>query len=203
MTVARLQPPASPEEAKRRRDAVRRTVDDEGRRALVAATFTPFGLDDRWTGGRWIGGSSTSNGRLSALVLGHGDAPRDMTATQIRVETRPIDDRTRQEALWDSARSQVQHFWHETGVLPDDVRRAVFRTDGSDIDPTDPWESAALLVDGVLVEFRVLAHENYWVSQAPVDDAVVAIQARGWSLADTGLVSIEDTSEYREGRGLI
>jgi hypothetical protein len=202
LTVTRRQP-RSPEEAKRRRDAVRRTVADEGRRALAAATFTPFGLDDRWTGGRWVGGSSTSNGRLSALVLGHGDAPRDRTAMQLRVETRPADSRTSHEALWELARSQVQHFWHETGVLPDDVRRAVFPMDSSDIGPSDPWEPATLLVDGAFVEFRVLAHENDWVAQAAVDDAVVGIHARAWSLTDTGLVSIEDTSEYSEGRGLI
>ena len=167
-------------------------VADEGRRALAAASFAPFGLDDRWTGGRWVGGSGTSNGRLVELILGHGDAPRDKTAAQVRVQTWPVDQQASRGALWDLARSHVQKFWFETGVLSDDVRRAVFPTDGSDIDPAEPWERVTLLVDGAHVEFRVLAYGNYWVAQASVDGAT-----------DTGLVSLEDTSEYGEARGLV
>jgi hypothetical protein len=144
-----------------------------------------------------------SNGRLVELILGHGDAPRDTTAPQIRILTRPVDQQTSRGALWELARSQVQKFWCETGVLSDDVRRAAFPTEGSDPDPTEPWESATLRVDSANVEFRVLAHGNYWVAQAPVDDAVIGIEARSWSLSDLGLEAIEDTSEYGEARGLV
>jgi hypothetical protein len=134
------------------------------------------------------------------LVLAHGDSPWDLTSRQIRVETYGIGSSdSGPRYIFDVARGLVEHFWHETGVLPDDVRRAVFPTDQSVQDPTGPWAAAELTVDEKVVAFRVLAHDDYWVGVGSCDDSVVAVRARGWSLDRTGVVTIDDLAPYLDG----
>src|SRR5215211_4430150 len=50
------------------------------------AGFPGYGLDDRWLGTRWFGGSGGSGNRIDRLELAHGENPWDPEDAQIRVE---------------------------------------------------------------------------------------------------------------------
>lgn len=124
------------------------------------ATFVPYGLDERWSGLRWFGGSGSSGSAVTNLVLAFGDAPWDPNEPEVRIETRRADlqslgDPTveAQIVAGQMAREQVGHLWRETGVLRDDVRRAAFPIDGVRGDPTVGWDHATLSVDGETVSF--------------------------------------------------
>jgi ribosomal protein L37E len=58
------------------------------RGAFADASFAPYGLDDRWQGTRWFGGSGSSGDKITRLELAHGENPWDETTTQVRVEAR-------------------------------------------------------------------------------------------------------------------
>ncbi len=187
------------EDARRAREHRARGRATHDKRVFESASFAPYGLDARWSGLRWIGGHAESDGRVTLLELAHGDSPWDQTSPQVRVETFGGSSASDPRYLFDVARDLVQHFWHETGVLPDDVRRAVFATDRSGQDPTGPWAAADVTVDERMVPFRVLAHDDYWVGVGSFDDSVVAVRARGWSLDQTGVVTICDLGPYLDG----
>jgi hypothetical protein len=189
------------EDARRRREQTAREEAARNKRVFDRASFTPYGLDERWRGLRWFGGHSESDRGVDRLVLAPGDKLGDPTSPQFRVETYRIESAASIPVhRWDAAHSLVQHFWSETGVLPDDVRSAVFPTeDRGDLDPFGPWESIDLLLDGTAVVFRVLAHDDFWVGVGDLEDAVVAVQSRRWPLNQTGLVMIDDFTPYVEG----
>jgi hypothetical protein len=172
-----------------------------------ARPFPVYGLDDRWTGLRFIGGSGSSDGETTLLGLAHGD-PVDPDAPHVRVDTsRPqrIGRTTRREPRLDRmflAKNLAGHLWRETGVLRDDVRAAAFALDeGSpfSVDPVGPWDRVTLPVDGVAVVFRVLVEGDHWVAVGEVDGRFVAITARHWPTIETVLVAIEDFAPYYEG----
>jgi hypothetical protein len=183
------------DDAKRERERKARERATHDKRVFASASFAPYGLDARWSGLRWIGGHGESNGRVSRLELAHGDNPRDPAFPQIRVETHLLESAGRDEA-WDAARDLVQHFWHETGVLPERVRRALFPVGPSDLDPFGPWDSFDLVIDGATVVFRVLAHDDFWVGFGSRDASVVAVRAKGWPLDQTGIVRVDDLGPY-------
>jgi hypothetical protein len=56
--------------------------------AFADASFSPCGLDARWQGTRWFGGSGSSDGAVTRLELAHGEDPWDEVSTQVRVEVR-------------------------------------------------------------------------------------------------------------------
>jgi hypothetical protein len=196
--------PPSHAELRRRDEAARqRAIGTEG--VFTSASFSPLGLDERWMGLRWFGGHGSSNGRVNRLELAHSDNPWDMTSAQVRVEAFPVERllgdpaQDRALAVYSLAREQLQHFWHETGTLPEDVRHAVFPTDRRVEDPTAPWADARLSVDGAEVAFRVLATDDYWVAQARRGDLLLGIQARRWPPDVTGLVTIDNLQPYADG----
>jgi hypothetical protein len=55
------------------------------------APFLPYGLDDRWTGLRWFGGSGRSDRVVTYRAHAFGDAPWDPASCAVRVETRRAD----------------------------------------------------------------------------------------------------------------
>jgi hypothetical protein len=95
--------------------------------------------------------------------------------------------------------SQLEHFWQETGVLPEDVRQAALLAQGPDVDRTAPWATVPVPVDGHATPFRVLAHEPFWIAQAVRGGGVIGIRARHWNIVDTGLVTVRDTNAYADG----
>lgn len=174
-------------------------------RVFAEAGFDPYGLDARWIAFRFFGGHGSSDGHTHTLTLGHCDVPGDRNGQDIRVETQRVDvrganaARAIQGTLYTMTQLQLQHFWHETGVMPDDVRHAAFLAEGPDVDRTAPWATVELTVDQEPVMFRALAYQHFWVAQAPHDGVVIGIQARRWNIDDTGLVTVRDTTAYAEG----
>jgi hypothetical protein len=189
------------DEAIRQRERSARERAAHNKRVFDRASFSPYALDARWVGLRWFGGHAGSDGQTENLVLAHGDNPWEVASPQVRVETHAIGSAGGSpNQTWRVARQLVQHFWLETGVLPDDVRRAVFTTaDRSTADPTAPWEPTELTIDQTKVAFRVLAHDDFWVGVGSRSDLVVGVQARGWQLEQTGIVTVDDLTPYLEG----
>jgi hypothetical protein len=104
-----------------------------------------------------------------------------------------------QATVYRLTHSQLEHFWQETGVLPEDVRHAAFLAQGPDVDRTAPWATGTLSVDGQTTAFKVLAHEPFWVGQAVRGGVVIGIRARHWNISDTGLVTVRNTNAYADG----
>jgi hypothetical protein len=185
-------------------------ADAEGRlldaqHVFTSAAFLPCGLDDQWRGLRWFGGHGSADGHGTRLELAHGDAPWDSSESQVRVgvETvRPVTGRPETDRfvhLHLAARTLIQHFWHTTGVLSDSVRRAAFPSDGQAADALAPWEHVPLTIDGGSVEFRVLAHDQYWVALAERPELIISVQATRWPLDKTALVTVADFGRYVTG----
>jgi hypothetical protein len=186
----------APQEVARAQDAISRRQAEQ----LERASFDSHGLDERWTGLRWIGGWGGSSGETTNLELAHGDHPFDPNEPQVRVATRqPANDRGRAFTWADLAQQHVNAMWEETGILSDDLRRAAFPLEFTGRDPTEPWDAADIAVDDAPVRFRVLAAGDRWYAQAHHSDVVLSITAGQWPIERTGLVSVLDVSEYITG----
>jgi hypothetical protein len=89
--------------------------------AFADASFSPCGLDARWAGTRWFGGSGRADGVVTSLELAHGEDPWGEESMQVRVEVRLPrrvfeDDAANVEIeRADLAREQVSRFWMTTG----------------------------------------------------------------------------------------
>jgi hypothetical protein len=174
--------------------------------AFARAAFRPFGLDGHWRGLRWFGGSGSSNDLVNRLELAHGDAPWDPASQQVRVQTLVPShiglDGTRQTIAGERAllaQEQVRSFWHHTGQLPEEVRRAAFPLNAGVADPTEPWADRELTIDGAAVSFRVLLVDEFWLGQAQHGDVIVGIESKGWPPDRTGLVTVGDVDRYETG----
>jgi len=177
--------------------------------AFADASFSPYGLDDRWQGTRWLGGTGSSDNEITRLELAHGENPWDQESSQVRVQallppTVSLDAATNVAVEFDSlTREQVNRFWMAPGTLPDDVRRAAFPPGRDPGDATAPWDDTEIPVDGEAVTFRKLGGERYWVAQARHAEVIIGIEAQAWSPALTGLVTIDDLAPYLAGSQLI
>jgi len=54
-------------------------------------------------------------------------------------------------------------------------------------------------VDGDAVEFAVLSEGSHWVAQAIINETLVGIQSRHWTVESTGLVTEGDFEPYERG----
>jgi hypothetical protein len=173
------------------------------------ASFSPCGLDERWKGTRWFGGSGSSDGVVTSLELAHGDDPWDEASPQVRVEVRlprRVFERNEPNVEIERAvlaREQVSRFWMATGMLDPEVRAAAFSTGAGQGDRMAPWADAEIAIDRTSVAFRRLGDDRYWLAQAPYGRLLVGIESQGWPVESTGLVTIEDLAPYIEGSDLI
>lgn len=173
--------------------------------SFADASFSPYGLDARWEGTRWFGGSGSSDGVVTSLELAHGEDPWDEASTQVRVEVR-LRRRVFEDDDADAgierallARDQVSRFWMATGTLDPQVRAAAFPTGAVRGEFTAPWADTEIAIDGTSVAFRRLGDDGYWLAQAPHGGLLFGIESRGWPVESTGLVTIEDLAPYIEG----
>jgi hypothetical protein len=179
------------------------------RGAFADSSFSPCGLDARWTGTRWFGGSGSSDGVVTSLELAHGEDPWDEASTQVRVEVRlprkVFEDHEANAEIEQAelTREQVSRFWMASGRLDPEVRAAAFPTGAAHGDVTAPWADAEIAIDGTRVAFRRLGDHGYWLAQASHGRLLVGIESRAWPVESTGLVTIEDLTPYIEGSNLI
>jgi hypothetical protein len=174
-----------------------------------AASFAPFGLDARWTGPRWFGGSGRSDREITRLELAHGEGVDSPDEPLVRVTTRRpqrIGRTERRELALDRAmlvQELLDAYAREAGSLPDPIRRAAFPTRFTGDDPTGPWDDTTVPVDGAAAPFKVLEHAPHWWAVGQAGDELVGIEARHWPLADTGLVAVTDLGPYEQGWAVI
>ncbi len=174
---------------------------------FLEAPFDYFGLDDQWQGLRWIGGSGTSDGQVHHLLLGHGDDPFDPDVPVVRVDTRVappvLGDLESDFAMerFNFTRQQIGDFWRATGVLQPEIRAAAFTPGQVAQDPTGPWESETIPIDGTDTTVAVLRHGDVWVGQAQRADRLIGVDAHGWPARRTGLVTVgaRTLDEYTRG----
>jgi len=62
------------EDARRERERTARQRSVHNQRVFDAASFAPYGLDARWSGLRWFGGHSESNGRVTVFTRPWGQS---------------------------------------------------------------------------------------------------------------------------------
>lgn len=157
--------------------------------AALARWHLPlYGLDQTWTGRRWIGGHGSSSGRTTQITLAHGDAWAE-DSPLVRVETAVLDGGMVPEAH--AARGLARKLFHDTGEhLP--AIRDTFRSD----DPLAAWDEVGLNVDGEVVTFHALFSEPYWVAVREAGDCLVSIEARHAHPNLVYLVKIQDIEPY-------
>jgi hypothetical protein len=167
---------------------------------LASAAFSAYGLDHRWNGLRWLGGRGGSDGVVSYIQLAHGNTIGDPAATQIRVGTRASGNGASRDLGWyETAQHHIAEIWRRTGTLSEDVRRAAFPMEPTKEDPTAPWGETLLPIDEEPVTFRILAEAGFWVAQARHAETIVSIEAVAWPIEQTGIVTIQDLTEYEAG----
>jgi DNA-directed RNA polymerase subunit RPC12/RpoP len=174
----------------------RNRIDRDQRQAISRCDFAVYGLDETWSGSRWVGGWGGG-----PLELAHGDA-YDESAPLLRVETAPkpssrkLPDRASPEAedAWaisNSAQVLAETLWHE-GAEHSPALRAPFSAG----DPTAGWSSLPLIIDGRPVTFRSLAADNTWVALGQTESAIITLFARNFDPTNVRLVVIDDFSPY-------
>jgi hypothetical protein len=160
---------------------------------LRRTPFPIYGLDGRWTGRRWQGGSGRSDGEVDRIELGHGD-PWDDAAPLVRVETLRIRKERERMTEVSAAQELAEVLWHEGA--DHSVVRGAFTSD-----PTGSWSELTLPVNGEGTSFRRLAAGPWWVALGRVQDVYVAVKARGVDDAGIGLVAVDDPGPYLSDDG--
>lgn len=163
--------------------------------AFVNPPFPLFGLDDRWLGPRYFGGAGNSGGETTSVTLAHGHM-LDQAGPEINVETKrearfPVD-----VVLAMDAGSLVLQLAHQSGEMRSDVRAATF---AHTAEAMALWDQVELPVNERPVPFRVLHGGEHWIALTALGQSLLAITARSWPVALTGLVTVQDLRPYRKG----
>lgn len=181
--------PSSPESRRALEDEHRRRRD----RAVRTCGFPLYGLDESWSGSRWVGGYGGSTGRVDEVDLAHGH-PRSQGAPLVRVTTHPLREDTPVGLVLENVvHSLSQALWHE-GVDHERVRPAFVEDD-----PLRTWERVVLQVSGQPVDFRYLGSDSVWGAVGDVGQEIVSVFARNVQPEGVRLVVISDPEPYING----
>jgi hypothetical protein len=169
--------------------------------------FPIYGLSERWTGRRFVGGhGSGMNEGITSIQLAHGNDPFDEAAPQIRVEVErrefelPIDFK-----LEELARSLWSHSHRPLGISSQEEFDVWARADQDAFeqrDATAPRE-VSISVDGVATPFQYLEHAPFWGAVAKLGDITITLDARNADIGEVDLVRITDPDPYIEGSSLV
>jgi hypothetical protein len=188
-------PPSAADERRQRKALARRDRDRDA--AVSDCRFSSYGLDDSWSGRRWLGGWGRRNNLLDRLELGHGDAWDD-DAALVRItawsDATTADLRFRDRI---AAQNLAQHLWMQTGTHSD----AVQSTFGAE-DPTGSWDPLTLSVDGEATTFRSLRVGTSWVAHSGGDPDLITLSARHVEPSDIALVTVADLAPYLADDGM-
>lgn len=152
--------PSGSEERESQRSALANRLERDRRKVVSRARFAVYGLDDTWTGRRWIGGWNTSPEELLELELAHGNA-YDPGSPLVRVGTSPMGHGTgtlpsphaaqaQALLLGTVAKELAQRILHEASEHSASIQ-STFTLD----DPVGAWDSLGVWVDGRRVKFRL------------------------------------------------
>lgn len=157
--------------------------------AALAQWHLPlYGLDETWTGRRWIGGHGSSSGRMTQITLAHGDVWEE-DSPLVRVETAVLDVGKVAEAH--AARGLARKLFHDTDEhLP--AIRETFRSDN----PLSAWDELSLNVDAQIVTFHALFSEPYWVAFREEGGCLISVEARHTRPNSVHLVKIDHIEPY-------
>jgi hypothetical protein len=167
------------------------------RRAQAARNcgFPLYGLDESWTGSRWVGGVSGSADVMNEVELAHGDVRRE-GAPVVRVTTHPLSvDTPVTSVVWSTHRSLSQTLWHE-GLDHERVRAGFL-----DDDPLGSWQTMALEVSGQSHVFRYLGNASAWGAIGEVGEVLVSVFARNIRPEDVKLAVVSDPEQYLANSG--
>lgn len=159
------------------------------RRTIAACDFTVYGLDGCWTGSRWIGGSSSSNGVLDGLTLAFGDQTGD-ERPHVRATTYRPSPSNRDLSI--VSRSLVQQYWHG-GAAHGEAMRSTFQHPEN---PTKLWDDLELSVDGQPAAWKALGDAGNWVALAVLDGVVVSVHARAIDAREVRFTRVDDFEPY-------
>ena len=163
--------------------------------AVAGLTFPVYGLDDRWSGRRSIGGWGGQP--IDRFTLAHGepfvaDAPLLRVAT-IRPEPRQASG-VRETNLWMEARSLVLVLAEKRGEPTSAIRATL-----TGPDPYQLWEDVSVDVDGSVVTARVLRHDDEWIAVLSLTNADLALFSRRVAITDVRLVVVDDLGPTSPG----
>ncbi len=160
------------------------------RRALADRPFPIYGLDESWTGSRWLGGWGGSAEGINQITFSHG-GPEQRKGPMVNVETfSPTDEGEKTVGIYLRARGLAGRLWSH-GAKHEVVRPTFNRED-----PTGTWEEAEIEVDGESVPFRMLAAGAWWVALGEVGSVVVSLRVRGVPGESVRLVPVGDVEPY-------
>ncbi|KDN83342.1 hypothetical protein [Kitasatospora cheerisanensis] len=213
-------------------DATQTTADPAAARrpadplaAYRAADFPWYGLDEGWTGRRWLGQIGTGqNPRATAAdtpdygTLGHGDEPargpepRDtrrfaMVVTVARREVRRSADNTgtleatsASSAAWLAGAGLLAATW--PGTLDRTLRQhwldqqSALAWDLADDLEGPAWSSLTLPVNGLPQPFRYRESEYGWVLAGEAPGVLIGAYGRSVSAYGIGFTTVPDLDAY-------
>ncbi|ARI52423.1 MULTISPECIES: hypothetical protein [Streptomyces] len=197
--------------------ARRRTVD-----GYLEAPFPWYGLDDAFTGARWLMQVGTAaDGTVQHGSTGHGDEPsvktdgsaaeKERFAAVITVAASPVrrtgdgtgvlDATTVSSAAWLAGSGLLAYTWpaQMDHTLRDDWLDQQTETAFALADDlaSAPWTTLSLPVDGVPVEFHYRESEFGWVLAGSAHEGVhIGAYGRGMSAYGLGFSVIKDIESY-------
>jgi hypothetical protein len=191
-TTSRVGAQAPAAEGGQQVPSARRTVD-----GYLLAPFPWYGLDEAFTGPRWLMQVGTSaDGAVEHGSIGHGEEPT------VRGET--TEDKERFAVVVTVAASPVRRSADGTGLLEaTSVSSAAWLAGVGLLSFTRPdltgpdWSSLSLPVDGVPTPFHYREAEFGWVLAGSTQEGVhVGAYGRGMSAYGLGFSMIKDIGAY-------
>ncbi|MET8939559.1 MULTISPECIES: hypothetical protein [Streptomyces] len=207
---------ATAEEEPQEAPAARKAAD-----GYRAATFPWYGLDEAFTGPRWLMQVGTAaDGTVQHGATGHGDEPsvksdgsadKERFAAVITVAASPVrrsgdgtgvlDATTVSSAAWLAGSGLLAYTWppQMDHTLRDDWLDQQTETAFTLADDlgSAPWTTLSLPVDGVPVEFHYRESEFGWVLAGSAHEGVhIGAYGRGMSAYGLGFAVIKDIGTY-------
>ncbi|MDH6123254.1 hypothetical protein [Kitasatospora sp. GP82] len=195
--------------------------------SYLAADFPWYGLDDGWTGRRWLmragsgAGRAGQRGAIDYGTLGHGEEParayepRDVrrfavVVTVARRDVRRSSDNTgtleatsASSAAWLAGSGLLANTW--PGQLDRSLRQkwldqqtALAWDLADDLDGSD-WSSLTLPVNGLPQPFRYRESEYGWVLAGEAPGVLLGAYGRGVSAYGVGFSTVPDLTTYTRG----
>jgi hypothetical protein len=167
----------------------------ERRRAELfrRAPLPRYGLPPSWPGARSLGGHETSDGRVVALELQHGEPQGPGLRVEVRSPAHPPALAALTEELWHTAHRPPPHLAPErfSAWAQEQERMA------SSWSPR--WEQAPLLLEGRSVVADLVRTGDAFVAVARVDEHALVIRGIRWDPEGLELGTIVDLDPYVEG----